>query len=146
MTTPVTCTVLWLINFSHSTFASSHLKKLTASQLDQYDDIINRPSNDWQLYYWMTGREETPAHYDNEVMDMLKSHARNDQLETRCYQPDLWTFRWVDITALIMNSQIFSVQLNFGCHKHLVPVQSQLDALNLDYTVQASLIRVIFSY
>lgn len=62
---------------------------MTASQLSLYDDIINRPSNDWQLYYWIIGREETPAEYDNEVMDMLKSHARNDEKEKRYRQPDL---------------------------------------------------------
>lgn len=62
---------------------------MTQSQLDLYDDIINRPSNDWQLYYWITGKEETPANYDNEVMDMLKSHAKNDQREARYRQPDL---------------------------------------------------------
>ena len=75
--------------YTSSTFASAHLKSLTPPQLDLYDDIINRPSNDWQLYYWMTGREETPADYDNEVMDMLKVHARNDEFEARYSQPDL---------------------------------------------------------
>ena len=72
-----------------STFASNHLDNLTESQLDQYDDIINRPSNDWQLYYWMTEKEEVPVCYDNEVMDMLKTHARNDKLEVRNQQPGL---------------------------------------------------------
>lgn len=62
---------------------------MTSPQLDLYDDIINRPSNDWQLYYWMIGREATPADYDNEVMDMLKQHARNSDRETRYRQPDL---------------------------------------------------------
>lgn len=80
----------WLLhNIILSTFASAHLKDLTSSQLNQYDDIINRPSNDWQLYYWMTGHEETPADYDNEVMDMLKLHAKNDERESRIRQPDL---------------------------------------------------------
>ena len=73
----------------HSTFASQHLADMTPTQLDQYDDIINRPSNDWKLYYWMTGREETPSDYDNEVMDLLKEHARNEDREMRCRQPDL---------------------------------------------------------
>ena len=62
---------------------------MTSSQLDLYDDIINRPDNDWQLYYWMIGHEETPADYDNEVMDMLKQHARNSDREARYRQPDL---------------------------------------------------------
>ncbi len=72
-----------------STFANTYLGSLTSSQLDLYDDIINRPSNDWQLYYWMVGKEDTPANHDNEVMDMLKTHARNERLEDRSRQPDL---------------------------------------------------------
>lgn len=51
---------------------------MTSHQLDLYDNIINRPSNDWKLYYWMVGREDTPTLYDNEVMDMLKTHARHN--------------------------------------------------------------------
>ena len=78
-----------IFSYPSSTFAAAHLKSLSSTQLDQYDDIINRPSNDWELYYWMTGKEETPADYDNEVMGMLKSHARNDLLEARYRQPDL---------------------------------------------------------
>ena len=62
---------------------------MTESHLDQYDYIINNPSNDWKLYYWITGHEETPVNYDLEVMNMIKMHARNDQMETRCRQPDL---------------------------------------------------------
>ena len=82
-------TAAWLYSLHHSTFASAYLKKLSPSQLDLYDDIINRPNNDWQLYYWMTGKEETPAEYDNEVMDMLKVHTQNDEQEARFRQPDL---------------------------------------------------------
>ncbi len=74
---------------SRSTFAASHLNHLSPFQLDQYDDIINRPSNDWQLYYWMVGREETPARYANEVMAMLKAHAKNEWRKVRIRQPDL---------------------------------------------------------
>ena len=72
-----------------STFASRYLDKLDSNQLDQYDDLINCPSNDWQLYYWITGREETPARFDNEVMNLLKGHSRNEKKETRFRQPDL---------------------------------------------------------
>ena len=47
-----------------------------SEQLDQYDHLINTPSNDWQLYYWFTGREETPSDYNNEVMDLIKQHTQ----------------------------------------------------------------------
>ena len=75
--------------YIYSTFASRYLDKLDPNQLDQYDELINRPSNDWQLYYWITGREETPTCFDNEVMDMLKEHSRNEKREVRLRQPDL---------------------------------------------------------
>lgn len=75
--------------FCISTFASKYLDKLTPNQLDEYDELINRPSNDWQLYYWIIGSEETPAHYDNDVMKMLKEHSRNDDRESRLRQPEL---------------------------------------------------------
>ena len=93
----VCCTKFLFFMFYHhvilllscSTFASRYLDKLDSNQLDLYDDLINRPSNDWQLYYWITGREETPAHFDNDVMNLLKEHSRNENKETRFRQPDL---------------------------------------------------------
>jgi succinate dehydrogenase assembly factor 2 len=57
--------------------------------LDQYDTLINEPSNDWDIYYWVTGAKETPQQYDNKVMDMLKRHAQNEDMEVRIRQPDL---------------------------------------------------------
>ncbi len=60
-----------------SSFADKHLSEFTAAQLDQYDALINTPSNDWQLYYWFTGREETPGDYDNEMMDLIKKHTQS---------------------------------------------------------------------
>lgn len=38
-----------------STFAKRYLPDFNPQQLLMYDDIINKPSNDWDLYYWMTG-------------------------------------------------------------------------------------------
>ena len=47
---------LMMMSFSvHSTFAAEYLHKMTPEQLDTYDLLINRPSNDWELYYWITG-------------------------------------------------------------------------------------------
>ncbi len=63
-----------------SSFAEKHLSRLTSAQLDQYDTLINQPSNDWQLYYWFTGREQTPSNYDNEVMDLIKKHTQSGNL------------------------------------------------------------------
>lgn len=72
-----------------STFASKHLDELDEESLEMYDKIINQPSNDWDLYYWMTGNKPTPEEYNNTVMDMLKEHAKNEQRDVRLQQPDL---------------------------------------------------------
>lgn len=72
-----------------STFADKFLKTLSDDLLNQYDTLINEPSNDWDIYYWMTGVKETPQKYDNKLMDMLKKHAQNEEMEVRIRQPDL---------------------------------------------------------
>ncbi|XP_025086069.1 succinate dehydrogenase assembly factor 2, mitochondrial-like [Pomacea canaliculata] len=72
-----------------STFAGLHLKDFTLPQLKMYDRLINRPTNDWEIYYWMTGVKPTPDEYNNEVMDMLKKHVCNEDKASRITQPDL---------------------------------------------------------
>jgi len=72
-----------------STFASQHLSKLTTEQLNKYDDLINQPSNDWDIYYWMVGKSKVPEEYDNDVMAMLQEHAANKNNEKRMFQPSL---------------------------------------------------------
>lgn len=37
----------------------------------------------------MTEKKPTPKEYDNQVMDMLKKHAKNEDMEERIRQPDL---------------------------------------------------------
>ena len=44
-------------SFCFSTFASKFLDKLTDEQLTQYDSLINKPTNDWEIYYWATGEK-----------------------------------------------------------------------------------------
>ncbi|BFZ05023.1 hypothetical protein BsWGS_08062 [Bradybaena similaris] len=72
-----------------STFAGKHLDSLTDTQLSDYDRLINKPSNDWDIYYWVTGAKETPEEYESDVMDLLKKHVRNDEKDSRFQQPDL---------------------------------------------------------
>ncbi|KAK7604910.1 hypothetical protein V9T40_006096 [Parthenolecanium corni] len=72
-----------------STFADKHLEKLNAELLNQYDKLINEPSNDWDIYYWLTGKEEPPAQFKNEVFEMLKTHTQNKSHEQRFRQPDI---------------------------------------------------------
>jgi succinate dehydrogenase assembly factor 2 len=71
------------------TFANKYLDDLDKELLELYDKVINQPSNDWDLYYWMIGSKPTPEEYDNTVMDMLKNHAKNEQRDVRLRQPDL---------------------------------------------------------
>jgi len=61
----------------NSTFAAEYLHTLTAQQLDSYDLLINKPGNEWQLYYWITGKEEAPSEYSTDVLELLKQHTRN---------------------------------------------------------------------
>ncbi|XP_065070522.1 succinate dehydrogenase assembly factor 2, mitochondrial-like [Rhopilema esculentum] len=72
-----------------STFATLQLHKLEERLLDQYDKLINKPSNDWEIFYWMTEKKPTPDEYNNEIMNMLKKHAKNEKMEMRHKQPDL---------------------------------------------------------
>ncbi|KAL1443816.1 hypothetical protein MTO96_007198 [Rhipicephalus appendiculatus] len=72
-----------------STFAAKHLASFNAEQLQQYDRLINLPSNDWDIYYWATGAKATPTEFENEVMSLLRQHVRNDEREQRFKQPDI---------------------------------------------------------
>ncbi|XP_077561168.1 succinate dehydrogenase assembly factor 2-A, mitochondrial-like [Haemaphysalis longicornis] len=72
-----------------STFAAKHLSSFSAEQLQQYDQLINVPSNDWDIYYWATGARQTPAEFENEVMSLLREHVRNKEREKRFKQPDI---------------------------------------------------------
>lgn len=80
---------IWIWFLIGSTFADKHLDGLNDNQLDQYDKLINEPSNDWEIYYWMTDKKPTPTEYDNPVMELLKIHAKNENMEERIRQPDL---------------------------------------------------------
>lgn len=72
-----------------STFAGKYLNRFDEAQLKLYDKLINMPSNDWDLFYWATGVKETPHEFQNEIMELLKRHVKNELKETRFTQPDL---------------------------------------------------------
>lgn len=71
-----------------STFASKYLKTMSAEHVQQYDTLINKPSNDWDIYYWATKKKPTPPEYETEVMTLLRDHVQNAQKESR-RMPDL---------------------------------------------------------
>ncbi|XP_070154799.1 succinate dehydrogenase assembly factor 2, mitochondrial [Polyergus mexicanus] len=72
-----------------STFAKKYLNTFNDTQLRLYDQLINLPTNDWDIFYWATGVKITPPEFDNEVMDMLKKHTRNEDRQARIMQPEL---------------------------------------------------------
>merc|ERR1712063_147151 len=41
-----------------STFASRYLKDMTETQTSMYDQLINLPSNDWDIFYWQLVSEK----------------------------------------------------------------------------------------
>lgn len=73
-----------------STFAAKYLESMDAKQTKLYDQLINMPTNDWDIFYWATGVKPTPSEYDNEIMAMLKAHVKNANREKRLCQPDLY--------------------------------------------------------
>lgn len=73
-----------------STFASRYLKGFNMKQVELYDDLINQPTNDWDIFYWATNVKPTPEEYNSEIMDLLKKHVGNDRREQRLKQPGLY--------------------------------------------------------
>ncbi|CAH0397268.1 unnamed protein product [Chilo suppressalis] len=72
-----------------STFAKKHLDNFNEQQTMMYDRLINSPSNDWDLFHWIVEKSPTPKEFDNEIMDMLKKHAKNETRES-LRQPNLY--------------------------------------------------------
>ncbi|KAK2920139.1 succinate dehydrogenase assembly factor 2, mitochondrial [Channa argus] len=72
-----------------SLFAKQYLNTMSEIQLQQYDRLINEPSNDWDIYYWATETQPTPEVYQGEVMDMLKDFTKNRNHEQRLDAPSL---------------------------------------------------------
>ena len=72
-----------------SSFANIYLDFMTPDQLKQYDNILNAVDNEWDLYKYMVGSEETPEFLVSEVMSLLKSFASNPDREQRLFMPEL---------------------------------------------------------
>ena len=72
-----------------STFIDKFLNTFNESQLCLYDQLINSEADDWSIYYWVTGKENIPPKYDNEVTRLLRDHTQNHLRETRNSQPEL---------------------------------------------------------
>lgn len=72
-----------------STFAAKYLKDMSAEHVHMYDTLINKPSNDWDIYNWAIGSKPTPPEYENEIMQMFRTHVKNERKEKRLRMPDL---------------------------------------------------------
>ncbi|XP_033638045.1 succinate dehydrogenase assembly factor 2, mitochondrial-like [Asterias rubens] len=72
-----------------STFAARYLPTFDKTQLEQYDFMINKPDNDWDIFHWVTDHKPTPEEFKSDVMDLLKKHVSNVNMESRIRQPDL---------------------------------------------------------
>lgn len=71
------------------TFADKHLDSMSEQEMMLYDRLINLPTNDWDIYYWVTNTKPTPDEFDNVIMDKLKEHANNSEKESRISMPPL---------------------------------------------------------
>ncbi|CEF65626.1 Succinate dehydrogenase assembly factor 2, mitochondrial [Strongyloides ratti] len=50
----------WRARLYYQSFASKILHNLSPKQLSEYDKIINGDTNEWDLFYYVTGRKEPP--------------------------------------------------------------------------------------
>uniref|UniRef100_A0A6G1SJG9 Succinate dehydrogenase assembly factor 2, mitochondrial n=1 Tax=Aceria tosichella TaxID=561515 RepID=A0A6G1SJG9_9ACAR len=65
-----------------ASFANKYLSNLDADHLDQYDRLINLPTNDWDIYYWATNTKPTPPEFETSIMGMLREHLNSKDLLT----------------------------------------------------------------
>ncbi|KRZ85836.1 Succinate dehydrogenase assembly factor 2, mitochondrial [Trichinella sp. T8] len=62
-------------------FYEEHVNLLTADDLNTYDQFINGGYNEWDIYYWITGRKTVPENLESNVMQMLKSYVKRMNLK-----------------------------------------------------------------
>ena len=72
-----------------SCFAKKYLNEFNGKQLDEYDYLINKVSNEWDLYYWAVGKDEVPKEFNNSIFKLLKEFSSNELKESRIAQPPL---------------------------------------------------------
>ncbi|CAH0564139.1 unnamed protein product [Brassicogethes aeneus] len=64
-------------------FAKKYLDTFTEEEVDEYDKLINIPSNEWVLYYWASGLKPVPKEFDGKIMKLLKEHCKNTGQEIK---------------------------------------------------------------
>ena len=51
-------------------FANTHIDKLTAAELDEFERLLQLP--DWDVYQWIIGEASAPADTQGPVLDRLR--------------------------------------------------------------------------
>ena len=52
-------------------FADTHADRLTESQLDELEALLEQPDQD--LYEWIVEKTPTPSEFDGEMMNLIKA-------------------------------------------------------------------------
>jgi len=60
-------------------FADAHIDTLDASELDDFEKLIEAPNAD--LYAWVVGVDDVPANYDTVVLSKLRTFHRRAEEE-----------------------------------------------------------------
>lgn len=60
-------------------FANQHLPTLNKDELSEYDELLQE--NDWDIFYWITGRKELPRKYkEGTLMNKLRMHIKAKEM------------------------------------------------------------------
>ena len=57
-----------------SRFAETRLRSLTDAELDQYEALLQEADQD--LYTWVSGQVEPPAHFNQMIADIYANHMK----------------------------------------------------------------------
>lgn len=71
-----------------SSFAAHYLERMNAWELQQLDHLLNDPDSDWQLFYWISGREDAPPEFECEVLQLMRRHCQ-EQKHVHNQQPHI---------------------------------------------------------
>jgi antitoxin CptB len=52
-------------------FARQHVPSFNEKQLQEYEELLQE--NDPNLYNWITGKDETPAHISSDLLNKIKA-------------------------------------------------------------------------
>lgn len=55
-------------------FAKTELESLSEDELDLYEHLLDEP--DWDIFNWLTGKQETPDRYAGPLLEKLKLYHK----------------------------------------------------------------------